>query len=103
MNPTELYKYKPLLKRIKTNIHTLSQIEGLPGNIINNDNQRRKSGKKLFVQKNIESKENRSRNNCLNKIKYANITMYHQCRNNKTIYEYDAPTISHVDMNNKKN
>ena len=102
MNPTELYKYKPLLKRTKINYNS-SQITSIPGNV-NKDNvkDRKKSGKKLFEFHNKES-DIRSRNQCGNKIKYSFNTTYNLLNKNKKKYEFNAPTISYNDMKNIKN
>ena len=105
MNPTELFKYKPLLKRNKVNLHSISQIEGLPGNLIKyNINQHKKTGKKLFSLMNLESKDVKSRNQQRNNIKYLSNTINILGKHNASkVFEYEAPAITYRDMNIKKN
>ena len=82
MNPTELHKYKPLVKRNKINYHSFSQIESLPGNTIKYDlNGRKKSGKKLFNLKNLESKEKLNRNQCKNDFIFLHNLANMFCKN----------------------
>ena len=83
MNPTEIFTYKPMIKRI-FNINSILQKE-------------KKKGKKLFCLKNVESKgvwNSRNTFNNNNKIKYMSNTTNNFCVNNKKIYEYEAPVIS---------
>lgn len=83
MNPTVLHTYKPLIKR-NSNINNLAQKE------------KRKSGKKLFGLKNVESKEEcTGRNTFKNRFIYLNNILMNFRGNNKKIYEYNAPVISH--------
>lgn len=86
MNPTQTYEYKPQLKRV-FNCLTFSR-------------NQKKSGKKLFCLKNVESKEDgnnfkafRKRNTYL-----ANITKKF-CGKNINVYEYEEPIISYKEMN----
>jgi len=84
MNPTEIYQYKPILKRV----FNLSTFSG---------NQKvKKSGKKIFGLKNAESTEE---NNNRNKLKYRQRYIINNTNNffnkNNKIYEYDAPVISY--------
>ena len=84
MNPTVINTYKPLIKR---NIN------------INTQKEKRKSGKKIFGFKNIESKEEcNSRNTFRNRIELCNTTnnfWVNNKNNRKIIYEYEAPVISY--------
>jgi len=84
MNPTVLTTYKPLLKR---NFN------------INEQKPKRKSGKKIFGLKNIESKEEcYSRNTFRNRIELCKTTnnfWVNKRNNRKIIYEYEAPVISY--------
>ena len=98
MNPTELFKFKPQLKREKININFISQILGLPGSI-NNANTERKTGKKIFNLTNRESKETHSRNQCRKMVKYLSNTSNSFMNNNKKIIQYDCQIISYRDMN----
>ena len=103
MNPTELYRYKPILKRTKIN-YNLSQISSLPGNTLkNNIFGRKKSGKKMFEQNNKESKELISRNQCRNKNKYLCNTTNTFWNQNVKKYEFDDPMISCENIKSKKN
>ena len=84
MNPTEIFTYRPLIKRIYNANSILKK-------------EKKKTGKKLFCLKNVESKGVwNSRNCCKNKdkIKYMCNTMNNFCGNNKKIYEYEEPVIS---------
>ena len=87
MNPTEIYKYKPILKRVFTP-STFSKNQKI-----------KKIGKKFFGLKNAESKEE---NNNRNKIKYRQRYLINDTNNffnkNNKIYEYDAPVISYRDF-----
>lgn len=106
MNPTEIYKYKPQLKRTKYN-YSYSQIVGLPGSQKNNgiNLKEKKSGKKIFFLKNKESKDDRSRNQkkfiCLNNISNIN-TIYNKLENKMKTYEYEAPIITYKNIDNFK-
>ena len=105
MNPTELYTYKPLTKRTKIN-YSFSQIN-LPGNQKNNNDimtERKKSGKKLFLLKNVESKEDNNRNYRRNKFIYVYKTKNDIFAGNiKKIIELDGDIISYEDMKAKYN
>ena len=84
MNPTVLNTYRPLIKlNFKINIQK----------------EKRKSGKKLFGLKNVESKEDcNGRNTYRNRIKYLCNTTNNflvNNKNNRKIYEYDDPVISY--------
>jgi len=101
MNPTEFYKYKPLLKRTKINYNS-SQITSLPGNVKKiNIKEQKKTGKKLFEINNEESdliSQIRSRNKIKNKFNITNNSMIKKTKK----YEFDAPIVSFRDMENKK-
>lgn len=99
MNPTELHKFKPQLKRAKLNIIFLSQILGLPGSSKNAITERIKTGKKIFNLTNRESKETHSRNQCRKMVKYLSNTSNTFMNNNRKIIQYDCPIISYRDMN----
>ena len=89
MNPTEIYTYRPLLKRV----YNLSYFS--------KNNKNKKSGKKLFPSKNKESQED-NKNNYKYRSKYLSNNTTHNFLNNKIkIYEFDAPIISHKDINKK--
>ena len=100
MNPTELYTYKPLTRRTKIN-YSFSQIN-LPGNQNKNNDimtERKKNGKKLFLLKNVESKEDNSRNYRRNKCIYVYKTKNDIFSGNiKKIIELDDDIISYEDM-----
>ena len=89
MNPTEIFIYKPMLKR-------------LFNHSITSRNQKNKAtGKKIFGLKNIESKEDN--NNNRNKFKYRQRYLINNNTNNffnekNKIYEYEAPVISYKDV-----
>ena len=92
MNPTEIYTYKPILKRIY-NCHSFAR-----------DENKNKTGKKMFNLKNVESKENQWDNN--NKCKkrrfdYLCNTSNNFCNKNKKMCIFDGPTITSRDINTK--
>ena len=98
MNPIELYKYKPQLKREKLNILFLSQILGLPGNSRNIITERKKSGKKIFNLTNKESNKTYSRNQSRKMIKFTSNKSNIFKNNNRKTIQYDCPIISYGDM-----
>ncbi len=105
MNPTELYTFKPLTKRTKIN-YSFSQIHNLPGNQNKNKtiiNERKKSGKKLFSLKNVESKDDKSRNYKKNKCIYVYKEKTDMFTRNMKIIEYDDDIISYEDIKTKNN
>ena len=92
MNPTEIYTYRPILKRIY-NCHSFAR-----------DENKNKTGKKMFNLKNVESKENQWDNN--NKCKkrrfdYLCNTSNNFCNKNKKMYIFDGPTITSRDIYTK--
>ena len=103
MNPTEIYKYKPQLKRTEYN-YSYSQIVGLPGSLKNNSNiKEKKRGKKMFFFHNKESKDDKSRNQKkLNSLNNINYTSYYKLGNNMKTFEYEAPTITHKNIKDLK-
>ena len=89
MNPMEIFKYKPLIKRV------------FNSNSFSGNENSKKTGKKLFNLKNVESKENLNNINLYKKrYKYLSNTTNNFCMNNKNIYEYEAPAISCKDYKN---
>jgi hypothetical protein len=89
MNPIEIFTYKPLIKRV-FNSKSFSQNKKI-----------KKSGKKLFNLKNVESRENlKNINTSKKRCKYLSNTTNNFCMNNKNIYEYEAPVISCKDYKN---
>ena len=64
MNPTEIYQYKPQLKRTIYN-YSFSQIVNLPGYMEKYDSinlKEKKKGKKMFLPKDNEKKVGQGRN-----------------------------------------
>lgn len=92
MNPTEIYKYKPQLKRV---FNSLS---------FSRNEKTKKTGKKLFSLKNVESKEDfYSINTFTNRIKYLNNRTNTFFTKNLKVYEYEEPVISNKDVKKRKN
>ena len=112
MTPTQLYKYRPHVKKAKYNYHLDSQIDILPGP---NKSKilMKKTGKKIFKSNLFEeSKDNfdKNSNNINHKKNYNNIYKNGKItniNNNKSkfsqIYEFDDPVISERDICNKIN
>ena len=89
MNPTEIYIYRPLLKRV-FNSSSFSKKE----------KNNKKTGKKLFSSKNKESTEqNNNKNKFKYRYRYLNINTNNFFNNKPKIYEYDAPIITYKDVN----
>ena len=90
MNPTEIYIYKPQLKRTFNGL-SFSRNEKV-----------KKTGKKLFCLKNVESKDGiNDRNSYKKNFKYLSNTINNNFAKNLKIYEYDAPAISYKDVYKK--
>ena len=112
MTPTQLYKYRPHVKKAKYNYHLDSQIDILPGP---NKSKilMKKTGKKIFKSNLFEeSKDNfdKNSNNINHKKNYNNIYKNGKItniNNNRSkfsqIYEFDDPVISERDICNKIN
>jgi hypothetical protein len=105
MTPTQLYKYRPHVKKAKYNYHLDSQIDILPGP---NKSKilMKKTGKKIFKSNLFEeSKDNfdKNSNNINHKKNYNNIYKNDKITNiNRSkfsqVYEFDEPIISHRDI-----
>lgn len=96
MIPTQLYSYTPHTKKSKFNFYLISQIDTIPGSNYSRKekNPVKKSGKKLFSNiSNRETKNIFSRNN--------NNYFKNYPGKFTRVYEFDNPTISHIDMNSK--
>lgn len=90
MNPIEIFKYKPLIKRV-FNSKSFSKNEKV-----------KKTGKKLFCLKNVESKDGiNDRNSYKKNFKYLSNTINNNFAKILKIYEYDAPAISYKDVYKK--
>lgn len=99
MTPTQIYKYKPHIKKSKYNYYSLSQIDSLPGKILSRIEKIpiKRSGKKIFKKFYLEeSKENIGRNN--NNLKNKTIINVNNNKNKAKVYEFDNPMICHRDM-----
>jgi len=109
MTPTQLYKYRPHVKRPMYSHYLESQIDCLPGSKppYKSNINTKKTGKKMF-KTNIfeESKDifDMNWNNFKNNKKYKNnnIINFNNKRNKiSQVYEFDNPVISYNDIGKK--
>ena len=94
MNPTEIYQYKPQLKRTIYN-YSFSQIVNLPGYMEKYDSmnlKEKKKGKKMFLPKDNEKKVGQGRNK--NRKLYLNNITSNIFHAKKKELVFDDPVIT---------